>query len=498
MATSQGSNSADLKVILELADKTQGQLEKKKALSANDRTTLKNSRSILNQFIDKDILKLSTNEFRTLQKNLKILNDIIIKAAKSLGSTSPELARLQKTLETKRGSLASEKNKIKTSSTNVTLKSILDGSFNSKEVAFTAKYLEEKLRQAGLKRTNGQTIKGLETYQKIMMSEGAAGFSNSKAAQDFYDKYGLTGETGIAVEKMRVAVRETANNIITLIKEVKTAEREVSAAAKGENPVLDQGYKIQNLSDEYVSQGEIKQDEITKTSNKMATLNSHIQKTQSYLAKAAKQFTVYALVIRSVRRALNEAITTITDLDKSLTEQAMVTGMSRDQAYELVGAYQELALEVGATTKEIAEVATEYMKQGQTIQDSLILTKAAVAAAKVARVDVGDSVNYLTTALNGFQLSAEQAMEVSDKFAAVAAASASDYDELAIALSKVASQANLAGMSMDYTIALLTKGLETTRKILRHNKVIYYENPFNLGKRFISFYFNFNLTPSQV
>jgi hypothetical protein len=55
-------------------------------------------------------------------------------------------------------------------------------------------------------------------------------------------------------------------------------------------------------------------------------------------------------------------------------------------------------------------------------------------------------------------------MLVSDKFAAVAAASATDYDELAIALSKVASQANLAGMSIDYTTALLTKGLETTRE----------------------------------
>ena len=104
------------------------------------------------------------------------------------------------------------------------------------------------------------------------------------------------------------------------------------------------------------------------------------------------------------------------------------------------------------------------MKQGKTVQESLTLTKAAVSAAKVARVSVSDSVNYLTTALNGFRLSAEDAMRVSDKFAAVAASSATDYDELAIALSKVASQANLAGMSIDYTTALLTKGLETTRE----------------------------------
>jgi TP901 family phage tail tape measure protein len=182
------------------------------------------------------------------------------------------------------------------------------------------------------------------------------------------------------------------------------------------------------------------------------------------LGRAFRQFTIYNSILRLTKQALKEAVKTIQELDKSLTEQAMVTGMTREQTYGLMKSYQDLALQCGATTKEIAQVATEYMKQGKTIEDSLILTEAAVKAAKVARVSVGDSVNYLTTALNGFRLSAEDAMLVSDKFAAVAAASATDYDELAIALSKVASQANLAGMSIDYTTALLTKGLETTRE----------------------------------
>jgi len=70
----------------------------------------------------------------------------------------------------------------------------------------------------------------------------------------------------------------------------------------------------------------------------------------------------------------------------------------------------------------------------------------------------------LTTAINGFGLAAEDALNVSDKFAALAASSATSYEELATALSKVASQANLAGMSMDFTLGLLAKGIETTRE----------------------------------
>lgn len=188
------------------------------------------------------------------------------------------------------------------------------------------------------------------------------------------------------------------------------------------------------------------------------------KKEESTFSRVAKNLTIYATVIRTLKSAVNEAKATIIELDKELTQQAMVTGKTRQETYALVGSYQELAAQCGATTKEIAGVATEYMKQGKTVSDALVLTEAAVSAAKVAGVSTSDSVNYLTTALNGFQLAAEDAMKVSDKFAAVAAASATDYDELAIALSKVASQANLAGMSIDYTTALLTKGLETTRE----------------------------------
>ena len=53
---------------------------------------------------------------------------------------------------------------------------------------------------------------------------------------------------------------------------------------------------------------------------------------------------------------------------------------------------------------------------------------------------------------------------MSDKFAALAASSASSYEELAVGLSKFASQANLAGLSVDFALGLLAKGVETTRE----------------------------------
>lgn len=187
-------------------------------------------------------------------------------------------------------------------------------------------------------------------------------------------------------------------------------------------------------------------------------------KQKTLLGRAFQQYTLYNVLIRSIRTAVNGAIRTITSLDKSLTEQAMVTGKTRQQTYKLLTTYQDLASQLGSTSSEVASVVTKYMQQGKTTEESITLATAAISAAKVAGIDASQSINYLTTALNGFQLSSTEAMDVSDKFAAIAANAATSYEEIATALSKVASQANLAGMSIDYTTALLAKGLETTRE----------------------------------
>lgn len=330
-------------------------------------------------------------------------------------------------------------------------------------VGYSLKAAEEQWSQAGIANAKGKIVK-FNTAKENFSNANYWGNNWSKVT-DWVDKYNTntnqkreeytTASKGII--RVDEAIIDAEKAKLNEIKSQPLSETDKQQLTNFSSQEASLSSKISQVLDYEPGTNENPVDNIE-------LLNTKIQAQQSVLGKAFKQLTVYAIALRAVKNAMREGVQTIKELDKSLTEQAMVTGMTRDQAYQLVDSYQAIATQVGATTKEIAEVATEYMKQGQTIADSLTLTEAAVAAAKVARVSVGDSVNYLTTALNGYGMSAEEAMSVSDKFAAVAAASATDYDELAIALSKVASQANLAGMSMDYTIALLTKGLETTRE----------------------------------
>ena len=114
-----------------------------------------------------------------------------------------------------------------------------------------------------------------------------------------------------------------------------------------------------------------------------------------------------------------------------------------------------------------------FFRQGRTVSEAMELTKVAAIAARVASIDAVKSANFLTSAINGFGMAANQAMAVSDRFAALGASSASSYEEMAIALSKVAPVAKVAGVQIDFMMAVLAKGIETTR-----------EAPENIGTAF--------------
>lgn len=184
----------------------------------------------------------------------------------------------------------------------------------------------------------------------------------------------------------------------------------------------------------------------------------------STIAKAAKQVLTYGSIVGLLRRAYQTTLTTIKQMDEALTGMAVVTNMTREQTWAMAGTFEELAQSTGLAVTEIANAATMFYQQGKSTTQVLELTEAAAKAAAIAGIDLTTSVDLLTNAMNGFQMAASQAMEVSDKFAALAAAAATDYEELAIALSKVAAQANLAGMSMDFTLGMLTAGIEVTRE----------------------------------
>jgi len=206
------------------------------------------------------------------------------------------------------------------------------------------------------------------------------------------------------------------------------------------------------------------QKEIRSTNKETKVHNKELEKNQTTLAKATNQVFNYGLAFTALRRIYRETLRTIRDLDSALTEMAIVTSMNRSEVWELIPTLQQLAKETGFTTTEVAKLSTVYFRQGRTLREVIELTRVAAQAARVAGISATESANFLTSAVNAFRLSADEALAVSDRFAALAANSASSYEELATGLSKFAAQANVAGIGIDFAMGMLAKGVETTRE----------------------------------
>lgn len=179
---------------------------------------------------------------------------------------------------------------------------------------------------------------------------------------------------------------------------------------------------------------------------------------------AVKSLFSFATAWGLMSKLTREAITTVTEMDESLTGMAMVTGKTKEEVNALIPQIQQLAQDTSTAMTEVAGLITEYTKQGRNLQESFTLAEETAKAAKISGISAAEAIDYMTSAINGFNLAATDATHVSDIFANVAAISATDFEDLAVGLSKVSAQANLAGMSIEYTTALLAKGIETTQE----------------------------------
>jgi TP901 family phage tail tape measure protein len=208
----------------------------------------------------------------------------------------------------------------------------------------------------------------------------------------------------------------------------------------------------------------VTQKQMEQTNVSSVKVSTSLKSTESSASKAAKTFIKFNVVAKVFKSLLKEGIEAVVEMDKALTDMSIVTGKSREELQSMIPQFNALGRATGATSTEVAGLTAEYMKQGRTMKDSMELAEQTAKAAKISGISTADSIEYMTSAINGFNLAAKDAEHVSDVFAKLGAASATDYKDLAIALSKVSAQANTAGMSMEFTTTLLAKGLEVTQE----------------------------------
>lgn len=112
----------------------------------------------------------------------------------------------------------------------------------------------------------------------------------------------------------------------------------------------------------------------------------------------------------------------------------MVTGQTREEVNGLTSSYNKLANQLSSTTKDVAAAQLVFYQQGLGTSEALKMTEASIAVSKTGGIDAAEAADRLTAAVRGYQLSANEAMDIADKMSALDAAAASSVDELTVAM----------------------------------------------------------------
>ena len=175
----------------------------------------------------------------------------------------------------------------------------------------------------------------------------------------------------------------------------------------------------------------------------------------TYLQEKVRTFATYLIsstFTMGVANTFSNVVSTVKDLDAALTDLQIVTGETTDDTKELLKTYNQMAQELGTTTANVAAGATDWLRQGYSETESSELLKQSMTLSIVGGMDAEAATTAITAALKGLELQAESASDVVDKFFKVDMMAATSAEKLAVALSKTAANAKVAGISMDDVI----------------------------------------------
>ena len=170
--------------------------------------------------------------------------------------------------------------------------------------------------------------------------------------------------------------------------------------------------------------------------------------------------------VRLFQRALRSAYETVKDLDKVMTQTAVVTDFSVSDMWSQLPEYTARANELGVTIHDVYEASTLYYQQGLKTNEVMAVTNATLRMARIAGLEAAEATDRVTNALRGFnmEITEANANNIADVYSKLAAISASNVDEISTAMTKTASLASSANMEFETTAAFLAQIIETTRE----------------------------------
>ena len=281
--------------------------------------------------------------------------------------------------------------------------------------------------------------------------------SEQKKQKAFDELKQKAKELGVEIDDIGNAFsQEDANTLIKRLNSVsdKAFEKFTDNAKEAADAVEDLGENTRRVKDKLEDGTEALQN-MTDAASQREAFEGKI-----------KQFLGLSGAAQVLRSALRDAMATITELDATMTEMAVVTDLTVGDYWDQLPEYSKQASDLGVSINSAYKAATLYYQQGLKGNEVTKISAETLKLAKIAGIDAADATNKMTAALRGFnmELNEASAQKVADVYAELAAITAADVDEISNAMTKTASIASSAGMEFETTAAFLSQIIETTRE----------------------------------
>ena len=173
-------------------------------------------------------------------------------------------------------------------------------------------------------------------------------------------------------------------------------------------------------------------------------------------------FSATLAIIGGTVQAFSNLVTATIQVEKKLKDINAVFGLSSSGLQAFSKDIFNAARETGQSFDDAAKAALEFSRQGLNAAETSKRVAASLTLVRLSGLDVGKSVEAITTTLNGFNKEGLTAVEVINKLVAVDGKFAVSAQDLANALSRVGSSAQDAGVGFNELIGLVTAARQIT------------------------------------
>lgn len=229
------------------------------------------------------------------------------------------------------------------------------------------------------------------------------------------------------------------------------------------------GLNLDKLYTDFSRLGSQGQVAFSKMAASLMTTNLQLKETHSLINSMGTtmmntvKWGIASSVMNNFTQSVSQAFQYVKSLDSALTDIRIVTGDSTDKMAEFADQANRAAQQLGRSTMDYSKAALTFYQQGLSDEDVAARTQATLKAQNITGAGQ-EMADYLTAVWNGYKVANEEAELYVDKLAAVADSSASNMAQLAVAMSKVASTANMLGVPVDSLNAQIATIEATTRQ----------------------------------